>query len=671
MEIASVAQPAGEVVRLQFGQALKAMPASFSVQNPARVVLDFEGLELIDTQPLAMEPRRIVRAARVVQSGGRTRVVLSLAEAAPHRLQLDGNSLLVLFDASSKPDTHATATPTFSGKDGLRDPPQPLRDLDFRRGSDGAGRLIVELPSAEVAVDVRQQGALLLVEVLGAQVPQRLRRRLDVQDFATPVHAITTLQQGDNARIQVEPKGDWEHVAYQSGRQLVVEVREKREELLGDMGRRNFNGERISLNFQNVDVRSLLQVIADFSNFNLVMSDSVSGAVTLRLKDVPWDQALDVVLRARNLGMDRQGSVMHVAPKDELAARLMADRDALAAAQTAEPLVTEAFQLNWTKATEVAAQITALGGGLASGSGSANAIKTGGLAVLSARGSISPEPRTNQIFVSDVPSSVRRVGQLLRRIDVPTKQVMIEARIVEASDTFGKSVGVKLGGLVSGSNARLGSNYGQVTGSTLTNNSSNTFVNLPASGEGGFGASSYAISLFNTAGTRALNLEISALEADGKGKVLASPRVVTADQATASIEQGTELPYQVATASGATSIAFRKANLKLEVTPQITPDGGVILDLTVNKDSVGQETAAGLAINTKQIKTKVLVENGGTIMMGGIYEVTENKDESRVPLLGELPVLGALFRNRSSSVNKQEILIFITPRVLADQAVLR
>ena len=418
-----------------------------------------------------------------------------------------------------------------------------------------------------------------------------------------------------------------------------------------------------------------MQVIADFTNFNIITSDSVIGGVTLRLQDVPWDQALDIILQAKGLGMRKTGNVLWVAPKDEINAKEKLELESIAALQSLEPLRTQSFQMNYTKAAEVAVQLTATGGSTSSTSAR----------MLSSRGSVIAEPRTNQLFVTDIASKLEQVQQFISKLDIPVRQVLIEARIVEATDTFGKSLGVKLGGVdlraqrggdggysVGGDNrVAFGTSYANVVsaaGAGGTASLTSNFVNLPAVTQNGYDAATFAVSLFSSAANRFLNLEISALEADGKGKVVSSPRVVTADQIKALIEQGTELPYQVASSSGATSIAFRKANLKLEVTPQITPEGNIILALDVNKDTVGQQTNAGFAINTKHIQTQVLVENGGTVVIGGIFEMTESDDVTKVPFLGDLPGIGNLFKNRSRISNKQEMLVFITPKVITDKA---
>jgi type IV pilus assembly protein PilQ len=416
-----------------------------------------------------------------------------------------------------------------------------------------------------------------------------------------------------------------------------------------------------------------LQVIADFTNFNIVTSDSVSGSVTLRLQDVPWDQALDIILQAKNLGMRKSGNVIWVAPKDEIATKEKIDLESMTAVQNLEPVKTQSFQINFAKATEIANQITG-GGAVAPTAGSAR--------ILSARGSVIAEPRTNQLFVTDIPSRLEQVQDLISKLDVAVRQVVIEARIVEASDTFSKALGVRLGGsdiraqsggtggyqLGGGNSVGFATSYGNAvatSGADGTVNQALSAVNLPVAGTA---AGVFAMSIFNASANRFLNLELSAMESDGKGKVISSPRVVTADQTKALIEQGTELPYQVASSSGATSIQFRKANLKLEVTPQITPEGSIILTLDVNKDTVGQLTPGGYAIDTKHIQTQALIENGGTIVIGGIFTEDSSDGVDKVPFFGDLPIVGNLFKRTTKTSNKKEMLVFITPRVLADRS---
>jgi len=674
--VSSSIQGGVEMVRVDFTQPLTEVPKGFSIQTPARIALDVPGAGNAMGRNSVEVNQGNVRSVSVVQAGDRTRLVLNLKSPASYKAQIQGKSLLVALESTAPAASVAAATPAVShfAESRNRDT-QPIRDVDFRRGTDSAGRVIVDLPSNQVGVDIRQQGQTLVVDFIKSTLPEGLRRRLDVTDFGTPVQTITTTQNGDRVRMVIEPKGQWEHSAYQSDNQFVVEVRQQRVDPSKVSQGPGYTGEKLSLNFQNIEVRALLQVIADFTNFNVVTSDSVSGSVTLRLKDVPWDQALDIILQAKGLGMRKTGNVLWIAPKDEIAAKEKLDLEARVAIQGLEPLRTQAYQLNYTKAVEIAVQLMA--GPVAN-------------RIVSPRGSVIAEPRTNQLFVTDIASRQEQVQSLLTKLDIPVRQVLIEARIVEASDTFGKSLGVRLGGsdlrgvrggdagysVGGGNRIAIGGSYNAVAGTTGESSGAldtiNTnFVNLPSAGAGGFAASAFAISLFSSAANRFLNLELSALEADGKGKLVSSPRIVTADKTKALIEQGTEFPYQQATSSGATSVAFRRATLKLEVTPQITPEGNIILDLNINKDSRGETTAAGIAINTKHIQTQVLVENGGTVVIGGIFEMTETENEARVPLLGELPGVGALFRNRQRTANKQEMLVFITPKMITDRSAAR
>lgn len=671
-----------EVVKIDLTQPLSAIPTGFSIQSPARIALDFPGVSNAMGRSTIDINQGNLKSVSVVQAGDRTRVVLNLKQATPYKAQLQGKSLLVVLDTVAVAAPAATTAPVFAenrSRDML-----PLRDLDFRRGDEGSGRVIVSLPNNQVGVDIRQQGQTLVVEFMKSSLPEGLRRRLDVTDFGTPIQTVTSFQTGDRVRMVIEPKGQWVHSAYQTDDQFVVEVKPLKVDPSKLTQGPGYSGQKLSLNFQNIEVRSLLQVIADFTNFNIITSDSVTGGVTLRLQDVPWDQALDIILQAKGLGMRKTGNVLWIAPKDEINAKEKLELESMASLQNLEPLRTQSFQMNYTKAAEVAAQLTATGGGTGGGTGTGASSSR----MLSPRGSTIAEARTNQLFVTDIPSKLEQVQQLIAKLDIPVRQVLIEARIVEATDTFGKSLGVKLGAndlraqkggdggySLSGENRiAFGTSYANVvssSGAGGTNNLTSNFVNMPASGMGIGNAATFAVSIFSAAANRFLNLELSALEADGKGKVVSSPRVVTADQIKALIEQGTELPYQVATSSGATSIAFRKANLKLEVTPQITPEGNIILALDVNKDTVGQQTASGFAINTKHIQTQVLVENGGTVVIGGIFEMTESDDVTKVPLLGDIPGVGHLFKSRTRVSNKQEMLVFITPKVVAERSAAR
>ena len=672
-------QGGSEVIRIDLTQPLTALPSGVSIQSPARIALDFPGIaNAIGRSSIEINQGNL-RSVNVVQVGERSRVVLNLKQATSYRAEIKGKSLMVVLDPVAVAAPVAAAGPTFAGASSRDN--MPIRDVDFRRGNDNAGRVIVSLLNNQVGVDVRKQGATLVVEFLNSSLPEGLRRRLDVADFGTPVQTVNTTQTGDRVHMVIEPKGPWEHSAYQSEGQFVVEVRQQKIDTTKLSQGPGYTGEKLSLNFQSIEVRSLLQVIADFTNFNVVTSDSVTGSLTLRLKDVPWDQALQIIMDAKGLGMKKNGTVLWIAPKDEIDARAKKDLESIASLESLEPLQTQSFQMNYARAADIAAQITNSAGGTGGTGG-------GSSRFLSARGTAIPEPRTNQLFVTDVSSKLAAVQELVKKLDVAVRQVLIEARIVEASDTFGKSLGVRLGASdlraqrggdggyqLSGNNrVAFGSSYANSVasaGAGGTVDTTSNFVNLPAVGQGGYNAASFAVSIFNAAANRFLNLEISALESDGKGKLVSSPRIVTADQTKALIEQGTEFPYQVATSSGATSLAFRKANLKLEVTPQITPEGNIILDLDINKDSRGETTAAGIAINTKHIKTQVLVENGGTVVIGGIFTLDETDTETKVPFLGDIPAVGILFKSRARSSSKQEMLVFITPKMIAERSQVR
>jgi type IV pilus assembly protein PilQ len=685
--INSSQQAGAEVVRIELSEPLAAVPTGFTVQTPPRIALDLPGVgNAMGKSNLEINQGNI-RSINVAQSGDRTRLVMNLKTASNYRAQLEGKVLVVVMEtAAPAGGVAATAKAPVAGEstrfaENLNDAPMPLKGIDFRRGQDGAGRVVVDLPNNQVGVDIRQQGQSLVVEFLRSNLPENLRRKLDVTDFGTPVQSVSTFQNGDRVRMVVEPRGAWEHSAYQTDNQFVLEVRQQKQDPNKLVQGPGYAGEKLSLNFQNIEVRALLQVIADFTNFNVVTSDTVTGNVTLRLKDVPWDQALDIILQAKGLGLRKSGNVIWIAPKDELASKEKIDLEAKAQIANLEPVRTQSFQLNYTKAEEVAKGLT--GQNTSGGSGTASRI-------LTTRGSVIFETRTNQLFVSDIPSKLEEIQAMIAKIDVPVRQVLIEARIVEANDSFGRSLGAKLGysdlrglnggvpGFNTGGNMRvgvggninaIGVQTGQVTPPLVYSNTN--FVSLPAVGQNDYNAATFALSLFGVGANRFLNLELSALEAENKGKILSSPRVITADQVKALIEQGTELPYQTATSSGATAIQFRKANLKLEVTPQITPEGNVILDLDVTKDTVGQVTSQGLAIDTKHVRTQVLVENGGTVVIGGIFTQDDQESVTKVPYLGDIPFLGNLFKTKTKSSKKTELLIFITPKVVSDRTAVR
>ncbi|MBQ0944388.1 type IV pilus secretin PilQ [Ideonella sp. 4Y16] len=684
-------QGGSDVVRIELTEPLAGNPGGFVIQSPPRVAIDLPGVGNGLGRSSVDVAQGNVRSVSVASAGERTRLVLHLKQSANYRTQVQGNTLLVLLDgaamSSAETTTGTPAQPSFAASQNQEQ--LAIRDIDFRRGPDGAGRVVVSLANTQVGVDLRQQGQNLVVEFLRSTLPERLRRKLDVSDFGSPVQSVSTTQSGDRVRMLVEPRGAWEHSAYQTDTQFVLEVRPLKQDPNKLSQGPGYRGDKLSLNFQNIEIRSLLQVIADFSSFNVVTSDTVSGNVTLRLKDVPWDQALDIILQAKGLGMRKSGNVLWIAPKDELAAKEQVELEAKKKIAELEPLRTQAFQLNYTKSEDVAKALigTSTGGGGGAGSGSSGG--NNATRILSPRGSVLFEQRTNQLFVSDIPSKLEEVQQMIAKIDIPVRQVLIEARIVEADDKFGRALGAKLGvadlrGLrggvpgysVGGGNyVSIGGNYvntGIQTGqtpNTATSYNNTQVVNLPAN-TGSISteaAANIALTLFSATANRFLNLELSALEAEGKGKIVSSPRVITADQIKAEIEQGEEIPYLVASTAGNTSVQFRKASLRLEVTPQITPEGSVLLDVAVYKDSRGVTTTAGPVINTKRAKTQVLVENGGTVVLGGIFTQNDSDEVNKVPFLGDIPFVGNLFKNRVRFSNRTELLIFITPKVVTDR----
>jgi type IV pilus assembly protein PilQ len=641
--------------------------------TPARLVID-----LPDTTNATSTSRQSIeigdlRHLDIVQAGPRTRVVLNLKRSIAHHTRLQDNEVQIVLGESADATTPApSATGAKAAK--LASERNAVLDIDFRRGDDGAGRVIVDLAREQSAIDVRRQGQAVVIDLMKSALPELLRRRLDVRDFATPVQEISTSISGDMVRISITAAGQWDHVAWQTDRRLVVEVKPQKADQRGNS--RGYRGEKLSLNFQNIEVRALLQVIADFTGLNVVASDTVSGNLTLRLKDVPWDQALDIVMQARGLDMRKSGNVLWIAPKDELLTKERLELEQRAQINELEPLITETFQLNYQKA-EAFQKVFGLDG------------QPGRSSILSRRGTASAEPRSNKLFVTDTPGKLEEVRRLIQMTDVAQRQVMIEARIVEADDSFNKNLGARLGYLdlnraaggtpginlpgsaraaVSGNYLGVGEQTGQAAVTAGSYMPNTQFVDLPAGKVGTATPGSIGFSLFSAGANRFLNLELSALQADGKGKIISSPRVVTADQQPAIIEQGEEIPYQQATSSGATSVQFKKANLKLEVTPQITPDGNIILTVDVAKDSRGIAVANSYAIDTKHVKTNVQVENGGTVVLGGIFTQEERSNIYKVPFFGDIPVLGQLFRQSSQLRSQKELLIFITPRIVADLA---
>ncbi len=671
-----VSQQGGEVlVKVTTKSELAAVPANFSVASPARIAFDFPatGNALGRSSQTLNEAH--LRSFNIVEVGDRTRLVLNLNKLSTFNTRLSGRDLYISLAMPTNAEAVAQSDKTSRfAEPSVSQDTQTLRNVGFRRGKDGEGRVVVELSDPNTGIDIRQQGTKLVVEFLRTSVAEEFLKRYDVTDFGTPVTQMEVVRSGANTRLTVTPAGLWEHNAYQSENQFILEVKRLVEDpnKLVQGSKPGYQGEKLSLNFQNIDVRSVLQVIADFTDNNIITSDTVGGSLTLRLKDVPWDQALDIILDAKGLDKRKTGNVIWIAPRDELTAKEKLALESQQQVSELEPLRTETFQLNYHKADVLYKSI----------------LDDKDKRFLSKRGSIVMDTRTNKLIVTDIPSRLEDIRRILIELDVPTRQVLIEARIVEANEDFAKNLGARLGinqsaagsvqlgraGLnIGGSAAATGFQTGQVQTQPNFLTDSLSTGGLRASNITPRTPGQLSFVLFNSAATRFLNLELSALEQDGKGKVISSPRVMTSDQNEALIEQGVEIPYQQATSSGATSVSFRKANLKLQVKPQITPDGRVQMALDVNKDTPNTQlsTGSGIAIDTKHVKTDVLVENGGTVVIGGIYTQDERRTQTRVPFLGDLPYVGFLFRSTETRDNRAELLIFVTPRIVSDNLTLR
>lgn len=678
-----------QVVKITLDSPLAGEPEHFSTSNPYRIVLD-----LADTRTARLSEtveEGVIRSYRVVQAGDRTRVVLNLYGPASYQVGRMGNQLLIVVQGEQGA---ADTTPTrFAEVGPKRD--HAIRDVEFKRAPGGEGRIIVHLSDPGVGVDVSHRSDSIQVDFLNTALPDPLRRRLDVSDFGTPVQLIETAEQGKNTRMKIAAHGSWDYTAYQVGDQFILEVRsldDPRLQTLVDKPR--YTGEKLSLNFQDVEIRALLQVIADFTGLNIITSDTVSGNITLRLKDVPWDQALDIILRAKDLDKRVTGNVIWIAPRDELAAKEKQELEAKQQIADLEPLVTESIPLNYLRANEAAAilqgksiatmqageavscEASATGVGSAQAASAATGAGPGTEAqrVLSKRGSVTYDLKTNTLFVQDTASKLQEIRALLQKVDVPARQVMIEARIVTADASFARNLGVRLGLGARVDSKRIGiapdASGAAANAATTTNLASLATNNIDLPGNvtfapAGGGVGSLGFSIIEGAGNAILNLELLALEADKRGKIISSPRVVTANQKPAVILQGTEIPYQSVSNAGAQT-SFRNAVLCLLVNPQILNNDNIILDVEVTKDAPGESTTAGPAINKKRVKTQVRVANGETAMLGGIFEQDIKDETNKIPLLGDLPILGHLFRDNYKQDNKTELLIFLTPRILPD-----
>jgi len=676
-------------VRVSLKQALAIPPAGFTTNNPPRIALDFPSTANALGKNTLEVSQGTLRTVNVVQAGSRTRLVLNLAKPAGYETRMDGKDLYITLQSSPTVVSNANVTTRFA-EAGAATGQQThrLNDIDFRRGSNGEGRIVVGLSDATTGIDIRKVGQNLVVDFLDAKLPSNLERRLDVLDFGTPVKALATSSLGKNTRMVIEPQGLWEYSAYQADRQFIVDVKKVIEDpnKMVASGKQGYAGEKLSLNFQNVEVRTVLQVIADFTNLNIITSDSVSGSLTLRLKDVPWDQALDIILNAKGLDKRKNGNVVWIAPRDELAVKEKAELEAKEQVLKLEPLQTEYYALNYLRA-DVANRMLLGQAGTSSGAAgsaatcspsasslavSAPAGAAGGAGtkqkILSDRGTVTYEQKTNMLIVNDIPSKHEEIRRLLSVLDVPAKQVMIEARIVLATDTFGKQLGARFGSQ-SGHNA---SNYNLGVSGNLDSSSSlstgvrpsggsNLNVNLPATPAAG----SLAFTLLNLGSGNLVNLEISAMESDGKGVVVSSPRVMTSNQRPAAILQGVQIPYYTVSQQG-TQTNFKDAVLCLLINPQILNNDSILLDVEIQKDRAGEVTSTGVQIDVSRVKTQVLLNNGETAVLGGIFQDEVQNDTTKVPLFGDLPVLGHLFKNTSKRQEKRELMIFITPKVLKE-----
>ncbi|WP_189461569.1 type IV pilus secretin PilQ [Jeongeupia chitinilytica] len=647
-----------QVIKLTFSGPAPT-PTSFSVNTPPRIALDFANTGNQFEKSSIQVNGSALRLINLAEGNGRTRMVLNLQKPASYQTEANGNTLLVTVDGAQggavakQKATQFAPTKAGSGADSIQ-------NVDFRRGNTGEGKIIVDLSSPNVGIDIRQQGQTLVVEFNKAALPKNLERSMDVADFGTPVQKVDTYTQGNQTKMVIQPKGVWEYSAYQTENRFIVEVRDtSNSNKLANL-KPNYKGEKLSLNFQSVEIRTVLQVIAEFTGLNIITSDTVNGNLTLRLKDVPWDQALDIILQAKGLDQRRSGNVLWIAPRDELAAKEKQELESKKQIAELEPTRTEYFSLKYHKADAFE-----------------KILKDDKQKILSPRGSAVIDPRTNTLIIQDIPSKLDQIRELIGKIDIAVRQVMIEARIVEATDGFSRNLGVKWSALGVKGDVTGG---GALTTKKVTGSDGKEYpipaiagdvspVNLPARAINGMSAGSIAMLIAGKDGL--LGLELSALEADGKGKIVSSPRLVTADQVEAVIEDGQEIPYTETAPNGATSVSFKKATLSLRVTPQITPDGNVIMDVKVNKDSRGQDTIAGPAIDTKQVQTKVLVENGGTVVIGGIYVQDTSKDVTKIPLLGDIPGFGYLFRNTETKDQRRELLIFITPKIVDSNLTLR
>jgi len=686
----NVAQQGAEIaIKIDLKQALSVPPAGFSVANPAKVAFDFP----LTTNGLGKTTQVVntgdLHSLNVVQAGERTRLVLNLVRNMNYSTRLDGKSLYVVLAPIVRSGGSAAEKVTRFTEESIVGQKHALRDVVFRRGKDGEGRIVVDLSDAGTGIDIRQQGSNLVVDFVKTTVPDHLRRKLDVNDFATPVSSVETKVVGDNVRMIISPNGLWEHNAYQSDSQFIVEVKKIIEDpnKLVQGSKVGYQGPRVSINYQNGDVRALLRLMAEELNLNAVISETVTGTTTLVLKDVPADQVIDIIFQQKGLDMRKKGNIILIAPRDEISTREKLEFESKQQIGELEPLKLEQYTLNYQKAVDVARLLAGFAPvGVA-------AVPAGATQrILSKRGSAVADPQSNLLFVNDTPSKLDEIRTFIKAIDISARQVLIEARVVEANDEFNKQLGAKLNFYNSKATnigntgaSVVGGSYAPATSTSTYDSKTNTWtttktaavltqspalgVNLPSySSTGG----TVALSLFNSALSRILNLEIAALESDGVGKIISSPRVITANNVKAKIEDGTEIPYVTTSSSnGITTqtVSFKPAKLSLEVTPQITPEGSVKMALIIKKEDADWTNARlnNPPIKSSIVETNVVVDNGGTVVVGGVYITNNQSAIEKVPFLGDIPYLGALFRYKSEDMSRRELLVFITPRVVSDK----
>ena len=650
-------------INMQFSEPLSEKPVNFTIDNPARIAVDLPGVDLNLPEKNQAIGVGMAHSVVAVEAGGRTRVVVNLVHPVAYDIDLQGNMVVMTLGNGSASTNVAQKGGVMSASFASRKSAAAAKidKIDFRRGDKGEGRIIVTLSDPSVGVNLGQEAGQIIVDFMGTNLPEDLDRRLDVTDFATPVKEIDTSPYGNGTRMVISTVTDqYDHMAYQSDNVFTIEVRPltKEEKQAQEKKKFGYTGERLSLNFQNIEVRAVLQLIADFTGFNLVATDTVTGSVTLRLKNVPWDQVLDIILKSRGLGMRKDGNVMLVAPQEELAAREKLELESLKQVEDLAPLRTEFIQINYAKASDLATLIS-----------------SGDNKLLSNRGNVSIDARTNTLIVQDVSSSLEAIRGLISKLDIPIRQVMIESRIVNADENFTKDLGVNFGISGSAQNWTHEAPYAVIGGTRPGGFSNSSGQGINVSGSDGLlvnlpvpGATSSLGLAVGRIGSWLLQLELTALLAEGRGEDIANPKIITANQKEATIESGVEIPYQEASSSGATSVSFKKAVLSLKVTPQITPDNRVLLDLNVTQDTRGSPDVLGVPpINTRNVTTQVLVDDGETVVLGGIYNQTDRKSLDRTPFFSDLPYIGFLFKHNRVEKNRTELLIFVTPKILKEE----